>query len=128
MEISQKKAFPVKIGAVELYCEKMTLSAETTVRIEPTLDGRPIAANKCRYMTQLSFTGRVYEKAAPLRMAGLANNLNGVEKQEIKYRNLRYPNCIITGFKAIDSGEDFIELTVNAATGSIAYFISEEQV
>ena len=57
-------------------------------------------------------------------MAGLMNNKNGSEGIEIVYKNLRFVNCIITGFSAVDGGEDYIELTINAATGATVYFIN----
>lgn len=123
-EISTKKPFCVTIGATELYCEKMTMSAETDVMVNPTVVGTPVRTNKCRKLTRLSFSGRVYNKDKPMIMAGLINNQNGSENLEIIYRNLRFVNCIITGFSATDGGEDFIELTINAATGASVYFIN----
>lgn len=122
-EISEKRAFPVKIGTVELYCEKMTMSAKTILTVNPTIKGTAITTNKCRRLTEFSFTGRVYNKEKPMFLAGLANNLNGTENVEIIYKDLRFARCIVTGYSAVDSGEDYIELTINAATSSIAYFL-----
>lgn len=122
-EISEKRAFPVKIGTVELYCEKMTMTAETILNVNPTINGTAVMTNKCRRLTKFSFTGRVYNKEKPMFLAGLANNLNGTENVEIVYKDLRFGRCTITGYSAIDSGEDYIELTINAATSSIAYFL-----
>ncbi len=122
-EISEKRAFPVKIGTVELYCEKMTMSAKTILTVNPTIKGTAITTNKCRRLTEFSFTGRVYNKEKPMFLAGLANNLNGTENVEIIYKDLRFARCTVTGYSAVDSGEDYIELTINAATSSIAYFL-----
>lgn len=124
-EISEKRAFPVKIGTVELYCEKMTMSAKTILTVNPTIKGTAITTNKCRRLTEFSFTGRVYNKEKPMFLAGLANNLNGTENVEIIYKDLRFARCTVTGYSAVDSGEDYIELTINAATSSIAYFLEE---
>jgi hypothetical protein len=123
MELSEKKAFPVKIGAMTLYCEKMTLSADTAVTVNPTVTGSSVVTNKCKKVTRLSFTGRIYNKEKPMFYAGFANNLNGNEGVEIIYRDLRFVRCIITGIKAVDGGEDFVELTVEASTRSAAYFL-----
>ena len=124
-EISEKRAFPVKIGTVELYCEKMTMSAKTILTVNPTIKGTAITTNKCRRLTEFSFTGRVYNKEKPMFLAGLANNLNGTENVEIIYKDLRFARCTVTGYSAVDSGDDYIELTINAATSSIAYFLEE---
>lgn len=124
-EISEKRAFPVKIGTVELYCEKMTMSAKTILTVNPTIKGTAITTNKCRRLTEFSFTGRVYNKEKPMFLAGLANNLNGTENVEIIYKDLRFARCTVTGYSAVDSGNDYIELTINAATSSIAYFLEE---
>lgn len=121
-DISTKQPFCVNISSVELYCEKMSMSAETAVAVTPTVYGSPVRTNKCRQLTRLSFTGRVYSKDTPMIMAGLMNNKNGSEGIEIVYKNLRFVNCIITGFSAVDGGEDYIELTVSAATGATVYF------
>lgn len=124
-EISEKKSFLVTIGAVSLYCEKMTMTSETVVSLNPTINGTPIVTNKCRKMTKLSFTGRVYMKENSMFYAGVASNLNGCEDLEIIYKNLRFTDCIVTGFTAVDGGEDYIELTVNASTTVPAYIVNE---
>ena len=125
MEISTKKPFPVKIGAIILYCEKMTLQTNTDISTTPTVTGTSYYTNKCRKPTRLSFTGRVYNKENPLLYAAIANNINGTENYQIIYKNYKFINCIITGVNAIDSGEDFIELTIEATTLNIAFSVSE---
>lgn len=125
MELSTKKAFPVKIGPMTLYCEKMTLQTSTDVSVASTLTGYSHYTNKCRKITKLSFTGRVYNKEKPMLYAGLANNINGTDSFQIIYKNLRFIDCIITGVNAIDSGENFIELTIDVSTLTSAYFLDE---
>ncbi len=125
MEISTKKPFPVKIGAIILYCEKMTLQTKTDISTTPTVTGTPYYTNKCRKPTRISFTGRIYDKENPMMYAALANNINGTENYQIIYKKYKFINCIITGINVIDSSEDFIELTIEATTLNISYFVSE---
>lgn len=61
-KVRVRKAFPVKIGAMTLYCERMKCSAETTIYESSTVSGFPVKANKGRKMTRVSFTGRVYNE------------------------------------------------------------------
>lgn len=122
-KVCVRKAFPVKIGAMTLYCERMKCSAETTIYESSTVSGFPVKANKGRKMTRVSFTGRVYNEKNPMRIAGFANNLNSYEELEIIYRDISFHGCIITGYSAEDSGEDYITLTVNAVTTRPVYFL-----
>ena len=123
-EVKVRKAFPVQINNLKLYCESMKLSAETAVFESSTVTGYPLMTNKDRKMLRLSFTGRVYNENTPMRLAGFAANYNNYEGIDIIYRDLRFPRCIITGFSAEDSGEDYITLTVNAATNSSVGILS----
>ncbi|MBO5163757.1 MAG: hypothetical protein J6B75_04850 [Ruminococcus sp.] len=124
-EVKVREAFPVKISNLTMYCESMKFSAETAIYEHSTVTGYPIMTNKCRKMTRISFTGRVYNDKTPMRLAGLANNLNSYEGVEIIYRDIRFYGCIITGFSAEDSGEDYIKLTINAATTYPVFFLDE---
>lgn len=126
MELSNKKPFPVKIGAITLYCEKMTLDTKTDIMTCPSITGFAYYTNKARKPTYLSFTGRLYNKKQPLLYVGIANNINGSEMYEIKYKNLKFTSCIITGIHAVDSDEDYIDLTIEAATLSTASFLYDE--
>lgn len=121
-KVKVREAFPVKINNLTLYCESMKCSAETAVFESSTVTGYPLMTNKDRKMMKLSFTGRVYNEKTPMRLAGFAANYNSYEGVEIIYRDLKFPGCIITGFSAEDSGEDYITLTINAATSySVSY-------
>lgn len=117
-ELKNRKPIPVLFGSLKMYCEKMKFSAETLLYESPTVTGATTVTGKFRKMTRMTFSGRVYNDQRPLFSAGIANNINGTTGCNIVYRDLQFPNCTITGFSADDSGEDYIYLTVTAATSS----------
>ncbi|MBR3970114.1 MAG: hypothetical protein IKJ87_03450 [Ruminococcus sp.] len=125
MDFKVKKPFLVTIGTLKLYCESMTVSGETTLPVATSVMGNTVRMGKTRQPTRLSFTGRVYNADNPMALAGVADNMNGVENVEIIYKNLRYIRCVVTGYKAVDSGNEYIELTVTAETNNIAYLLDE---
>lgn len=123
-EVKVRKAFPVQIGNMTLYCESMKFSAETAIFENSTVTGFPLITNKDCKATRLSFTGRVYDEKYPMRWAGFACNYNSYEGLDIIYRDLCFPKCIVTGVSAEDSGEDYITLTINAATNYSLSFLN----
>lgn len=123
--INIKEPTPVKIANVTLYCEKMTLLAKSTLYHTPTVLGVSVKTNKCRQFTYLTFTGKVYEKERPLRIAMLLNNMNSTENHKIKYKGVEFPYCMVTGLKVEDSGKDYIDITVTLATAALGSLYSE---
>lgn len=117
-EVKVRKPYPVKIGSLTLYCENMRFSTETSIYHSISVTGYPLMTKKERHAIKLTFTGRVYNKSLPMHLAGSAANSTNREGVEIIYRDLRFPNCTVTGFSAEDCGEDYITLTVNAITFS----------
>lgn len=114
--INLREPIPVKIGLITLYCEKMSLSAKTITHIAPTVLGVAELTNKCRQMTHLTFSGRVYDTSHPLRLSLLMNNRNGQGGIEIIYKDMKFLNCMMTGIDMTDAGKDYIELTVRLST------------
>lgn len=122
--LKKREAVPVEIGPFKMYCESMKFKAETTVYERPTITGAATMTNKCTKMTRVSFTGRIYNESRPMFSAGFANNINGLVNYDIIYRDLKFRSCIITGFSAEDSGENYITLTVHAATSMPVVFLT----
>lgn len=123
--ISEKKPFLVNIGALPMYCEKMSMSSGTAISIKPTVTGVAVKTNRCIQPTQISFKGRIYDPERQWALATLINHLNGSENLEIIYKALRFVNCIITGYTVVDSNEEYLDLSVEVTTPSIAYYIGE---
>lgn len=117
--VNTNEPTPVKIGAFTLYCEKMNLSAKTIIHLTPTVLGVPIKTNKCRQLTYLTFSGRVYEPERPMFLAAMMNNMNATDSLDVNYKGVRFPNCTVAGIDAADTGKDYIELTVKLATTAI---------
>ncbi len=125
INISEKKPALVNIGAISMYCEKMSMTSATALSVKPTVTGSTVKTNKCIQPVRAAFSGRIYNPDRPLIIAVLANNVNGSENVEIIYKNLRFVNCIITGYSVTDSNEDYLDLTVEASTTSMVYYLSE---
>ena len=122
-ELQKREPVQVTIGSLKMYCDSVKFSGETAVYERPSITGVPLFMNKCCKMTHISFTGRVYEPLRPLHTAGLANNLNGVGDYDIIYRDLKFRSCMITGFSAEDTGEEYINLTVHVVAKSTVLFV-----
>lgn len=118
--VNLKEPVSVKIGSVTLYCEKMTLSAKTSVYHSTTVTGIPAKTNKCKQLTHLSLSGRVYDPERPMLLVMMMNNINGGENFNIVYKGIEFTGCIVTGVEAVDSGKDYVEITVSLATPYIA--------
>lgn len=114
--VNIKQPTPVKIGPFTLYCEKMSLSAKTLIHLTPTVTGVPVKTNKCRQLTYLTFSGRVYDTERPMYLAAMMNNLNATEGIDLIYKGIKFAGCTVTGIKAEDAGKDYIDLTVTFAT------------
>lgn len=116
--INKREAVPIKIGSVNMYCEKMKISAKTDVFQANTISGSSLITNKLKRLTHISLSGRIYDPSRPLILAVMANSMNGSENIDVIYRNIKLQKCIVTGFEANDTGEDYIDLTINLATAS----------
>ena len=66
MEMNNTKAYPLKIGTMSLYCDKMTMESGTLVSVSPTVTGISYITNKCKQPTRLTFTGRMYTPKYPM--------------------------------------------------------------
>ena len=125
MEMNNTKAYPLKIGTMSLYCDKMTMESGTLVSVSPTVTGISYITNKCKQPTRLIFTGRMYTPKYPMLFASYSNHLNGTESFDIRYKDMLFKKCIITGAKAVDVGEGYIELTIEASTTALATTLGE---
>lgn len=125
MEINNTKAYPLRIGTLSLYCDKMTMESGTLVSVSPTVTGVSYITNKCKQLTRLTFTGRIYDTKYPMLSATYSSHLNGLESVDIRYKDMLFKKCIITGAKAVDVGEGYIELTIEAATTAVGTGLGE---
>ena len=56
MEMNNTKAYPLKIGTMSLYCDKMTMESGTLVSVSPTVTGISYITNKCKPVSYTHLT------------------------------------------------------------------------
>ena len=115
--ISTRKAVPVAIGSVTLYCESFRAAAAMTVTEASAVSGGGIVTNSAPRCEKLTFTGRIADEEQPLgAVMELNNMLRAPEPFDVEYRGLVFPDCVIQSFTADDNGCDYIEVSVTLIT------------
>ncbi|MBR4626855.1 MAG: hypothetical protein IKO47_04020 [Ruminococcus sp.] len=123
--LEQRKAVPVYIGDMLLYCESFTAEAERTVAEKSTVDGDAALTNTFPRRAKLTLTGRVFNEEEPLMNVLMLNDmLRSASVLTVEYRGLYFGNCRILSYKAADTGKSFLDLSLTLSSDNI--YIPEE--
>jgi len=123
--LCRRKAVPVNIGDMQLYCEEFTAAAARALSEEGTVSGGAAVTGTFPHSTKLTMKGRVFDEDEPLRHVLTLNDmLRSASVLTVEYRGLFFGNCRIVSYKAGDSGSDWIDVSVTLSSDNV--YIPEE--
>lgn len=119
--ISKKEAYPVRIGALLMYCENFRAVGTRNFSEKTTVSGGAFFANSGKRALRLTFEGRIYDEYLPLRMLLYTDAfLTSGSSCTIKYRGLTFTGCRVQSFTAEDGGEDYLKASITLVTVNTA--------
>ena len=115
--LSERKAFPVRIGDILLYCDGYKASAATMLAEASTVSGSSIVTNSAPRAMKLTLRGRIIPTNKPMQFVCSAYNmLHSRAIFNIDCRGLSCTGCKILSFTAEDTGNDYISAETSLAT------------
>lgn len=114
--VTPAEPIEVTIGYVVLSCTSFQAYSETDLSEQSTVSGDNIVTNRAKSSTRLVFSGKVHNEKYPLSFMTIANTMSNPNGYTIKYRGMRFTNCIIYGFVFNNNGGDDSEATVTVVT------------
>ena len=123
--LTRRKAVPVNIGDMLLYCEEFTASAARTVSEKATVSGGAAVTNTFPHSAKLTLKGRAFDEDEPLRHIQMLNDmLRSSAVITVEYRGLFFGNCRISAYKADDCGSEWLDVSVTLSSDNV--YIPEE--
>ena len=123
--LNQRKAVPVNIGDMLLYCEEFTAAAARTVSEQGTVSGSAAVTGTFPHSAKLTMKGRAFDEDEPLSHVLMLNDmLRSSTVLTVEYRGLFFANCRIVSYKAGDCGNDWLDVTVTLSSDNV--YIPEE--
>ncbi|MBQ8296607.1 MAG: hypothetical protein IJX77_02350 [Ruminococcus sp.] len=115
--ISAREAYPVRIGALVMYCEQFKGVSTRNFAEKASVSGDTFFSNTNKKALRITLEGRIYDEYLPLRVLLFTNNfMNGDSVCNIEYRGLTFTNCHVLSVTAEDSGEEFIRASITLIT------------
>lgn len=114
---SDREAYPVRIGALVLYCEKFRAAGTRAFAEKSTVSGDTFFSNTDKKALRFTLEGRILDEYVPLRFLIYANGFMKADSAfEIEYRGLKFTDCHVQAFTAEDDGEDYIKASITLVT------------
>lgn len=108
-EISSRKAYPVIIGTMTMYCENFRISGNKLFSEKSTASGKDVFTNTCLRALKFTLEGRIYNKDSPLGIISDSDSIMRNNKElTIEYRGMYFPRSFLQSFSIEDKDEDFI--------------------
>lgn len=115
---SERRAVPVVIGGVTLYCEGFRISAARVLNEESAADGSTAVTNSAYRSSRLTFRGRVCTEDAPEDfILGFNSLVHSAATFTIEYTGLVFSGCRMLGYTIEDKGGEWADISVTVATG-----------
>lgn len=115
--ISSKSPYPVRIGALLLYCEKFSAEGSRSFSEKATVSGGTFFSNTNKKALRITLEGRVYDDVIPMRPLLYADNMmTSIVSFNIEYRGASFTDCYIQSFSVSDKGEDFVHASITLVT------------
>jgi len=125
--ITNRKASPVTIGNMQLYCESMELSAKRVIAETSTVSGTGTVTNTAPRSAVITLKGRAFDETSPLKSAAqLDSLLRSSNTLTVQYRGLVFTSCRVLAFEVTDSGRDYIDVSVTLSSSGITEPETEE--
>jgi hypothetical protein len=115
--LSDRKAVPVVIRGITLYCENFkAVSVRNIVETSTSTGNMAITSNASR-STKLIFTGRICSEDAPADALFSFNAfVNLASPFNVTYMGLTFNNCYMSAYSFTDKGGDWIDVSVTLIT------------
>lgn len=115
--VSAKEAYPVRVGALLMYCEHFKASGTRVFSEKATVSGDTFFSNVNKKALRITLEGRIYDEYVPLRMLLYTDALMNADTPcTIEYRGMTFTNCRVQSFSAEDKGEDYIYASITLVT------------
>lgn len=115
--VSAKEAYPVRIGALVIYCEHFKASGTRVFAEKSTVNGGTVFSNSNKKALRITLEGRIYDEAFPLRMLHYCDGFMTANTAfTIEYRGMTFSGCHVQSFTAEDKGEDYIYASITLVT------------
>ncbi len=118
--LNQRKAIPVNIGDMQLYCEEFSASASRTVSEAATVTGDAALTGTFPRSAKLTMKGRAFDEDAPLSFLLMLNDmLRSPQTLTVEYRGLFFGDCRVLSYSVGDSGENYTDISVTLSSADI---------
>lgn len=124
--ICKRHSIMVNIAMIQMYCEHFIMTAHTQLYEKANLMGNGVITGQCPKATKLTYIGRVYNENDPFNVARTLASFHGIKSFDTHYRGMIFRNCVLEDFKVEDKGDDFVYLTITAATSSPVEYNSKD--
>lgn len=119
--ITSRRAVPVDIGTLKLYCEEMSISGKRVIAEASTVSGSDTVTNTSPRCDVITLKGRTFDEEKPLHAAALLDSLlRSSTLLTVQYRGLIFGSSRILSFTVSDSGRDFVEVTVTLSSAAVS--------
>ena len=126
--ISNRRAVPVNIGTMQLYCESMVLSAKRAVSEASTVSGSGTVTNTSPRCADITLKGRAFNEEQPLHSAAVLDSLlRSSTALTVQYRGLIFNSCRILTYEVTDSGRDYADISVSLSSAGVTEPETEER-
>lgn len=114
---SERRAEPVIIGGITLYCEDFRITAARVMNEESAVDGSTAVTNSAYRSSRITFRGRVCTQGAPedfiLSLNGLVHSAAAFT---IEYTGLVFSGCRMLAYTIEDKGGEWADISVTVVT------------
>ena len=115
--LSDRKAVPVVIGGITIYCEGFKASALRNIDENSTVVGDTVMTSNASRSTKLIFTGRICSENSPDDALFSLNALvNSASSFTVEYMGLDFDNCYMSAYSFTDKGGDWTDVSVTLIT------------
>jgi len=119
--ITSRRAVPVSIGTMQLYCEDMTIAAKRVNAETSTVSGSGTVTGSAPRCAVVNMKGRTFDESSPLHSAAqLDALLRSHSTLTVSYRGLVFDDCRILAYEVTDSGRDYVDLSVTLSSAGIS--------
>lgn len=116
-EISSRKAYPITIGSMIMYCENFRAAGNKQFSEKSTAIGNDVFTNTCCRALKFTLEGRIYNKDSPLSIISDSDSIMRTNKELIiEYRGLYFTSSFLQSYCMEDKGEDFIYASLTFIT------------
>lgn len=116
-QLSSREAYPVRIGALLLFCESFNAVRSRVFSEQSTVSSDTVFSGTNKKAMKITFEGRIYEPNNPLYFLRYADGfLNAGTSFQVEYRGVTFYDCYVQSYSCSDKGEDYIFASITLLT------------